>query len=187
VRRRQGTESGTLIVMVRRVGLFTLAFAVLPACSSGSSGSSGTSTGVDCSFSGSLTGGVMGTVQANGCGTSTSATFSIAQADITTGTSLGVKFELVTALEGGELGTIPLKSFEVFQREGKPTTSLVWSSTSCTLTLDRNEASPTTVFKNRFLLSGSGSCAASLEATAPNTRPPVTVTAFSMTAFVDPR
>lgn len=173
--------------MMRRLTPLVLAFALLTACSSdNSSGSSASS--FECSFTGSLTGGVTGTITANGCGTTSSDSFSIAQADLGAGTSLGAKFVAATALKGGELGAIPLERFEIFQREGKGTTatSLVWSSTSCTLTLDKNEASPTSVFKNRFLLAGRGSCSAPLEPTAPNTRPAVTVSAFEMTAFIDP-
>lgn len=161
------------------------------ACSSdgdsGTSGTSGTSGSVSCSFSGTLSGGVSGTITANGCATSSSATFSVAQADITTGRSMGASFELVTPLKGGELGAVPLKSFQVFLREGKGAPQLTWSSTACTLTLERNESSPTNVFKNRFLLAGKGSCTAPLDPTAPNTKPAVTVSAFDMTAFVDPK
>lgn len=176
--------------MMWRLLLLVLAPLLVPACSSDSSGSSGSgsSGGVDCDFSGILSGGLTGSIQANGCGTATGATFSIAQADFTAGTSLGAQFVLVTALEGGEVGTLPLERFEVFKREGKGTEakSLVWSSTSCTLTLDRNVASPTSVFKNRFLLYGRGSCPAPLEPKAPNTGPAVTVSPFELTAFIDP-
>ncbi len=178
--------------MMRRFLLLALAPLLVPACgsdSSGSSGSSGTSGGVECNFSGTLSGGLTGSIQVSGCGTTTSATFSVAQSDFTAGTSLGVQFVLVTALQGGEVGTLPLERLEVFKREGKGTEakSLVWSSTSCTLTLDKNVASPTTVFKNRFLLTGHGSCPAPLEPKAPNTGPAVTVSPFEMTAFIDPR
>ena len=107
--------------------------------------------------------------------------------DLTAGSSLGAKFNLVTALKGGELGAIPLQSFVIFQRDNKAATTLEWSSTSCTLTLDKNEAAPTTVFKNRFLLAGRGSCPAPLEPTTPNTRPAVMVSAFEMSAFIDPK
>jgi hypothetical protein len=180
--------------MVRRSCLLlvgALACAALTACSSSSSSSSGSSGsssggGVDCSFTGSLSGGVSGSILADGCGTGPSSTFSIAQADLTAGTSLGARFKVITALKGGELGAIPLERFEIFQRESKAATSRTWSSTSCTLTLDRNEAAPTEVFKNRFLLAGHGSCSAGLQPDAPNTLPAVAVSSFQMTAFIDP-
>lgn len=181
--------------MVRRpclVVVHALASVALVACSSGpsgttgSSGSSGSSGGVDCSFTGTLSGGVSGTILANGCGTGASSSFSIARADLGAGTSLGAKFDLVTALKGGELGAVPLVRLEIFQRDAKGGTTRTWSSASCTLILDRNEASPTMVFTNRFLLAGHGSCSAALEPDAPNTLPAVTVSPFEMTAFVDP-
>jgi len=111
----------------------------------------------------------------------------MSQADLSTGRSTGASFELATALKGGELGAVPLKTFQVFSREGKGAPQRVWSSASCTLTLERNESSPTNVFKNRFLLAGRGSCTAPLEPVPPNTSPAVTVSAFEMTAFVDPK
>ena len=177
-----------------RIALLLVASALAAGCSSsstpgssGTSGTSGASTNLDCSFSGSLGGGVVGTIAADGCGTTTSATFSIVQADFATGQSRGVRFELKAALKGGELGEIPLDHVEVFKKDGKNAATLSWSSASCTLTLDKNVASPTNVFVNRFLLAGKGSCSAPFEPTAPNTLPAVTVTAFELTAFVDPR
>jgi hypothetical protein len=151
--------------------------------SPGSSGSSGSSGSADCLFTGGLTGGVTGAVTNPGCGTGgTSDTFFIAPLDVG---SLGVRFVLVTALKGGELGAIPLKTFEVYQVAGGAALP-TWSSTSCTLTLDQNVAAPTSLFTNRFLLAGRGSCTAPLDPTAPNTLPAVTVSPFELKAFVDP-
>lgn len=174
-----------------KVTLLASAVAVFAACGSDptatSSASSGNGGGDSCAFTGTLAGGVVGPIQANGCATTSSAVFSIAQADITTGKSLGAKFDLVTPLKGGELGPIPLKSFEIFQREGKGMDQLVWSSTSCVLTLEKNEAAPTSVFENRFILGGRGSCPGPLEPTPPNARQAVTVSDFQISAFVNPR
>jgi hypothetical protein len=175
--------------MMWRVAPLVLACASVAACGSGassSSGSSGSTNGVDCSFSGTLSGGITSDIVANGCATAASSSFSIAQADLTVGTTLGAKVDLVTALKGGELGAIPLVRLEIFQREAKGATTSTWSSAACTLTLDKNEAAPNSVFKNRFLLAGHGSCSAALEPDAPSTRPAVTVSDFTLTAFVDP-
>jgi hypothetical protein len=97
-----------------------------------------------------------------------------------------MRFVLVTALQGGELGPQPLEKLEIFKREAGGAEELVWRSTSCTLELTKNEHSPTEVFENRYLLEGKGSCSAPLDAVAPNTRMPITVTPFEFGAFVDP-
>src|SRR5262249_14979899 len=101
--------------------------------SSGASGSSsGASTNPNCSFSGTLTGGVSDpTIEANGCGTAGGNVFTVTQADFATGTSLGVRVFLVTPLKGGETGAQPLEKLDIFQREAKGQPEVVWSGKSC--------------------------------------------------------
>ena len=167
-----------------------LLFVLAAGCSSSgsspssSSSSSGGQTSDHCFFDGTLSGGVEGKIAVNGCGTSTSAVFTVAEADIVKKTSLGVRFKLVTALKGGELGAQPLTALEIFKREGDA--ELVWRSTACTLELTKNEKSPTDVFENRHLLEGKGTCNGALAAVAPNTRAALTLTPFTFGAFVDP-
>jgi hypothetical protein len=166
-----------------RLAPSVLACASLAACSSSSS--SGTSDAVDCSFTGTLSGGLAAGIIADGCGGSGGASFSIAQTDFTSGAALSVELTPVTPLKGGELGAIPLARFDVFQTDSTGG-SRAWRSTACTLALDKSTSSPTNVFTNRFLLSGHGSCPAALDPVAPNTGAAVTVSDFTLTGFINP-
>ena len=154
--------------------------------SSSSSSSGGAPASSQCSFTGTLSGGVEGTIAVNGCGAGDSDRVSVAEADILERTSLGVRFKLEARLTGGELGPRPLQSLEIFKLEGRDVPELVWRSTTCTIELTRNERSPTETFENRHLIAGKGSCPGPLEAVAPNTRAAVALTPFEFGAFVDP-
>jgi hypothetical protein len=166
-----------------------MASLVACACSGGSTTSSSSGGGLSetCGFTGEMSGGLAAKIDATACSTSTSAQFSVSQADLSAGTSIGVTFSLDKALVGRETGPVALTELQVFQIEKRGQDPLVWTSASCTLTLEKNEPSPTSVFKNRFLLAGRGTCSAALTPKAPNTKPTVAVTPFEVRAFVDPR
>ncbi len=169
--------------------VLALALALFGASGCGSSDASSSTSGggpENCSFTGALSGGVTGSIAANGCSTGTSASFAISHVEFVGSTSLGVAFSLKTALKGGETGPIPLTKMEVVQREGENQPQLRWSSDTCTLALDSNVSAPTSVFRNRFELAGHGSCAAPLAPVAPNTKPAVTISPFEFKAFVNP-
>ncbi len=139
-----------------------------------------------CYFKGTLSGGVSGAISANGCGTSGDAIFSVAQADLASGKSLGVRVELTTPLKGGETGVLTLEKFVVFEKPGKDAAQLTWESTSCNVELTKSEHSPTTVFKNRYLLTGKGTCPQPLTPAAGNGKGPVEISPFEFGAFVNP-
>jgi hypothetical protein len=139
-----------------------------------------------CYFRGTLSGGVSGAIDANGCGTSGDSVFSIAQADLASGKSLGIRVELTGPLKGGETGVLSLKKLVVFEKRGKDAAQLTWESTGCGVELTKSEHSPTTVFKNRYLLSGKGTCPAPLAPAAGNDKAAVEITPFEFGAFVNP-
>ena len=175
--------------MLRPPPLLVLSCLLASACSGTTTPSSSGGDGFSetCGFSGEMSGGLAAKLTATACSTSTSAQFSVSQADLSAGTSVGVTFSLEKALVGRETGPVALTELQVFQIEKRGADPLVWTSASCTLTLDKNEPSPTTVFKNRFLLAGRGSCSAELTPKAPYTKPTVAVTPFEVRAFVEPR
>ena len=152
----------------------------------GGGGSTSATTLSYCYFQGTLSGGVSGTITANGCANSGAAIFSIAQADLASGTSLGVRVELTAPLTGGETGVLALEKFVVFEKPGKNTTQLTWESTACSVELTKSEHSPTNVFKNRYLLTGKGTCPAPLAPAAGNTKASIELTPFEFGAFVNP-
>ena len=163
---------------------------VLSACSDGSSSSSSSSSGgtvSDCRYSGTLSGGVEGTIDVNGCATGSDGTFSLAEVNPSTNRNRGIRITLVTPLKGGELGPQPLESVTIFERLEDGSSTLEWSSTSCSIELTKNESAPTEVSENRYVIEGKGSCASPLAPVAPNTRAPVTVAPFEFGAFINPR
>ena len=93
------------------------------------------------------------------------------------------------ALTAGQTGNVPVDSISISQSQNNATTSWTTPQGACTVSITSNVSDPDSsgFFKNRYSVSGTGSCSqpATADATTTSTGT-VTIGAFTFTGFIDP-
>ena len=168
----------------------TMLATLLVACgdsgeSSGSGGAGG--NGGDCELSMPVSGGLNATLTANGCGTSGKNVVSLADVDFASSTSIAAVMTFMNDLEGGKTGDIPLDTLKIRTKD-KNDVFLEWEvpTGACTVEFSSNVSAPTQVFKNRYIITGSGSCSEAAEPIGGNSEPAISIGNFSFKAFINP-
>ncbi len=152
---------------------------------------SGRGPGV-CFLSLPISGGITGTLEANGCGTiGDSLTWSELASLSGGGTSTRLTMVLGSPVEPLVTGPLDVTRLEIRTTEPAPDGGDIdreWSTPdgACTAALTSNVFDPTTVFENRHVLEGNASCRAPAEPAEGNDRGAVTLGPFTFGGFVDP-
>lgn len=146
-----------------------------------------------CFLSLPLSGGLTGTLDANGCGTvGDDLTWSeLGSLSGGSGTSTTLTMVLAAPVEPLVTGPLDVTRLEIrTSQESSDGGDVVrrWSTPdgACSATLASNVFDPTTVFENRHVLEGSGSCRAPADPVDGNERGAVTLGPFTFRGFVDP-
>jgi hypothetical protein len=138
----------------------------------------------------SLQGGITGTFSDfNGCGASgpilSWSNFNPIGADPT---GLGVSFSFMGITPPlDQIGTFPLADVTVTELRGDAGTRDWEARDGCSVNVEGSICSPTQVFSNRRVLSGSVMCTQALAPGLGNTEAPITILDFKFVGFINPR
>jgi hypothetical protein len=178
---------------MRSLLLLSIGIAAITGCSAtvtpgNGNGNNGAS---DCKIDMPLSGAVSTTMKDDpGCGTAgaanmlwTTGVFS------SSGPQTTATIGFASALKGGQTGNVAVDSISISQSQNNVTSSWSTPQGACTVSISSNTSDPDSsgIFKNRYSVSGSGSCsqAAVADPTSANQKT-VTIGAFTFTGFIDP-
>jgi hypothetical protein len=174
---------------LRGFGLLVCGLFILSGCSSDDSEDDGDPIDIPCALYLPVSGGLEGTLVANGCGTS-SLSLTLVDWNTSAGNIVTVGLMLNEPIEPGVTGAAALDTILIRHdaNTNSTTDDRQWETPlgACSVTILANEASPTEVFPNRHLLDGEGSCSEPAAPLAPTVAEAVTLADFTFSAFIDP-
>jgi hypothetical protein len=149
-----------------------------------SCGSSGPPPDQPCALSMPVQGGLTGTLGGASCGESGGSLLFWTSADLT-GPTVDASF--ATTIASGQTGTLVVQQLQISSRDADGGEQR-WQTpaAACSLYVTDNKSSPTDVFKNRYILSGTGTCAQPAAPATGSPGPPVEIGDFTFHAFIDP-
>ena len=179
---------------MRSLLLLSIGIAALTGCSAtvtpGNNGNNGNGAS-DCKIDMPLSGAVSTTIKDDpGCGTAgaanmlwTTGLFS------SSGPQTTATINFTNPLKGGQTGSAAVDSVSISQSQNNVSSSWSTPPGACTVSITSNMSDPDSsgIFKNRYSVSGSGSCGqAAVADPSSSNQKTLTIGAFTFTGFIDP-
>ena len=178
---------------MRSLLLLSIGIAALTGCSATvtpANTGNGNGDANQCKIDMPLSGAVSTTIKDEpGCGTAGTADMLWTTGLLSSGPQTSASISFMNALKGGQTGSVAVDSISISQSQNSATSSWTTPPGACTVSISANVPYPDSsgFFKNRYSVSGSGSCGqAAVADPSSSNQKTLTIGAFTFTGYIDP-